>query len=155
MAEPTQATATEPEPSTRPYRFSTPVKVRFNETDLQGHVNFGHYLFYFDLALTDFFEVLGYDYPSMMEDGVDMLFVEAHSNYKSPARWPEVLEVKVRVGEIGRRSVRYEFEITSKTDDRVIATGHIVTVMVKKETWEPCPVPDRLRQAIAAFENGE
>jgi acyl-CoA thioester hydrolase len=36
-----------------PFKFSTPLRVRFNETDLQGHVNFGHYLFYFDVGVTD------------------------------------------------------------------------------------------------------
>ncbi len=37
-----------------PYKFFTPVRVRFNETDLQGYTNFGHYLFYFDIGVTDY-----------------------------------------------------------------------------------------------------
>ncbi len=138
---------------TEQFKHRTPVKVRFNETDLQGHVNFGHYLFYFDIGLTEYFEAVGYDYQSMVEDGTDMLFVESHCNYKSPAKWPEVLDVKTRVADLGRRSLRFEFEVTSQTDDRLVATGHIVTVMVAKETWEPCPVPSRLREAIEAYEN--
>ena len=32
------------------YPFSTTIKVRFNETDAQGHVNFAWYLNYFDVA---------------------------------------------------------------------------------------------------------
>ena len=42
-----------------PFKFSTPVKVRFNETDLQGHVNFGHHLFYFDVGLTEYLDAIG------------------------------------------------------------------------------------------------
>ncbi|MFQ5942658.1 MAG: acyl-CoA thioesterase [Anaerolineales bacterium] len=136
------------------FKHHTPVKVRFNETDLQGHVNFGHYLFYFDIGLTDYLEVVGYDYTGLVEDGTDMLFVESHCNYKSPAKWPEVLDVRTRVAELGQQSIRFEFEIASQTDDRLVATGHIVTVTVANDSWEPCPIPNQLREAIEAFENG-
>jgi acyl-CoA thioester hydrolase len=152
MNESERETRVEPEHLGQPYRFSTPIKVRFNETDLQGHVNFGHYLFYFDIGLTEYLEAADYHYQSMVEDGTDMVYVESHCNYKSPAKWPEVLEVRTRVAKIGRRSVRYEFEVASQMDDRLVATGHIVTVTVDSETGEPCLVPDRLREAIEAFE---
>lgn len=139
---------------TEQFKHRTPVKVRFNETDLQGHVNFGHYLFYFDIGLTEYLEEIGYDYQSMVEDGTDFLYVESHCNYKSPAKWPEVLDIKTRVADLGRRSLRFEFEVTSQTDDRLVATGHIVTVTVAKDSWEPCRVPDQLREAIEAYQNG-
>ncbi len=139
---------------TEQFKHHTPVKVRFNETDLQGHVNFGHYLFYFDIGLTEYFEAIGYDYQSMVEDGTDMLYVESHCNYKSPAKWPEVLDIKTRVADLGRSSIRFEFELTSQTDDRLVATGHVVTVTVAKDTWEPCRVPNRLREAIETYQNG-
>ncbi len=139
---------------TEQFKHRTPVKVRFNETDLQGHVNFGHYLFYFDIGLTEYFEAIGYDYQRMVEDGADLLYVESHCNYKSPAKWPEVLDINTRVADLGRRSISFEFEVTSQTDDRLVATGHIVTVTVAKEPRGPCRVPDRLREAIEAYENG-
>jgi acyl-CoA thioester hydrolase len=65
-----------------------------------------------------------------------------------------VLDIGTRVADLGRRSLRFEFELTSQTDDRLVATGHIVTVMVARETWEPCPIPDRLREAIEIYESG-
>jgi len=135
------------------FNHRTPVKVRFNETDLQGHVNFGHYLFYFDIGLTEYLEAIGYDYSSLIEDGTDMLYIESHCNYKSPAKWPEVLDARTRVAELGRRSIRFEFELTSQTDDRLVATGHIVTVTVAKSNLEPCPIPNRLRTAIEVYKN--
>ena len=67
-----------------PFKFSTPVKVRFNETDLQGHVNFGHHLFYFDVGLTEYMDAIGYSYARMLEEGADMVYVEAHCRYRSP-----------------------------------------------------------------------
>ena len=45
----------------QPFKFHTRIRVRFNETDLQGHVNFGQYYFYFDEATTHYFEAIGQD----------------------------------------------------------------------------------------------
>ena len=56
-----------------PYRFSTKIRVRFNETDAQGHVNFAWYLNYFDIALIEYLRTLGYSYNDMLAEGLDML----------------------------------------------------------------------------------
>ena len=154
---------------TAEFRFSAPLKVRYNETDMQGHVNFGHYLFYFDAALVDYLEAIGYDYQTMLSEGADMLYVEAHCNYKSRAYWPEVLDIHARVGHLGNTSLRFEFEVRARDsagDDvvapsqsappagegRLVATGHIVIVMVEREGMTAARIPQRMRDAIEAFE---
>lgn len=137
---------------TETYKFYSPIKVRYNETDMQGHVNFGHYLFYFDAALIEYLQAIGYDYQDMLKDGTDFLYVEAHSNYKSPAHWPEVLNTYVRVGHVGDRSLRFEFEVHAQEDERLIATGHISVVTVHADNFKLRPVPDRLLKAIQAYQ---
>jgi len=134
------------------FKFHTPIKVRFDETDLQGHVNFVHYLKYFDFGLTEYMDAIGYDYQRMLADGTDLLYAESHCNYKSSAKWPEVLNIHARIGHLGRRSIRFEFQVRAANDDRLVATGHIVAVTAARETFQPGPIPDGLRQAVAAFE---
>jgi len=136
----------------QPYRFSTSIKVRFNETDLQGHVNFGHYLFYFDAALTEYLQAIDYSYQRMLEDGLDMLYLESHCEYKSPAHWPELLDVHARIGHLGNRSIRFEFDVRAQADGRQVATGHVVAVTVKREGWDPAPIPQGLREAVESYE---
>jgi len=101
-----------------PFKFFAPLKVRFNETDLQGHVNFGQYLFYFDVGATEYHAAIGYDYDRMWAEGIDLLYAESHCNYKSPVHWPEVLNVHTRIAHLGRRSIRYEFDIRAAEDGR-------------------------------------
>jgi len=136
----------------QPPKFSTPIKVRFNETDLQGHVNFGHYLFYFDVALVEYMQAIGYSYQRMLQEGVDLLYVESHCNYQSPAYWPEVLDAHARIGHLGNRSIRFEFQVRAESDGREVASGHIVAVTVAKEGWAPTAIPEALREAVAAYE---
>ena len=137
---------------TQTFRFSTPIKVRFNETDLQGHVNFGQYLFYFDVGATEYMEAVGYDYDRMLAEGIDLLYAESHCNYHSPAKWPEVLRVHTRIGPMGRRSIRYEFDIRAEQDGRQVATGHVVAIAAERGTWAEREVPEGLRRAVEKFE---
>jgi acyl-CoA thioester hydrolase len=137
---------------TKPFRFSTPVKVRYNETDMQGHVNFGHYLFYFDVGVVEYFEAIGYSYEMMLEEDTDLLYIESHCNYHSPAHWPEVLDIHTRVDHVGNRSLRFRFEVRERSQDRLVATGHIAMVTAYPETFELRPIPGRLREAIRQFQ---
>lgn len=134
------------------FKFYTPIKVRFNETDRLGHVNFGHYYFYFDVAVEEYMTTIGYDYETMQAEQVEFVYVESHCNYKAEAKWPEILHTYARIGHIGNRSLRFDFEIRAQTDDRLVATGHIVAVTVDSASFKPRPVPDGLRQAVATYE---
>jgi acyl-CoA thioester hydrolase len=136
----------------QPFKFQTRIRVRFNETDLQGHVNFGQYYFYFDEATTHYFEAIGYDHQAMQADQTDLLFAESHCNYKSSAKWPEWLRVYARIGHVGRRSLRFDFEVRAEADERLVATGHIVAVTARADDFEPQPIPEGLRRAVMTYE---
>jgi acyl-CoA thioester hydrolase len=136
----------------RPFKSYTPIKVRYNETDLQGHVYFGNYLSYFDLGVDGYMSTIGYDYQKMLADQTDFLYAESHCSYKSPARFRDILRVYTRVDHLGQRSLRFEFEVRAEPDDRLVATGHIVAVTADKTSFKPQPMPDGLRQAIVAYE---
>jgi acyl-CoA thioester hydrolase len=135
-----------------PFKFYTPVRVRFNETDQQGHTNFGHYLFYFDIGVTDYLKAIGYSYPQMIADHVDMLYLEAHARYLSSSYFDETLNIHTRIGHIGNSSMRFEFMALAAADGRAVAEGHIAVVLVEHGLRRKIRVPERLREAVARFE---
>jgi acyl-CoA thioester hydrolase len=137
------------------YRFSTPLRVRFNETDAQGHVNFAWYLNYFDVALIEYLRALGYSYNDMLEEGFDMLYIDAHTAYKSAAYFDEILQVRCRVGKIGNTSLRFDFQVFDDAGEREVAVGEIVVVIAERDTYQKTPVPDRLRESIEAYEGSK
>ena len=138
-----------------PFEFYTPVRVRFNETDLQGHTNFGHYLFYFDIGVTDYLKAIGYSYQQMAEEHVDMLYLESHARYLSASYFDETLNIHTRIGHIGNSSMRFEFMAIAAADGRAVAEGYIAVVMIEHGTRQKMRVPDRLREAVARFEGGD
>ena len=148
-------TMTQKDPSQYQYRFFHPIHVRFIETDQQGHVFFGHFLTYFDVALTEYLKAIGYGYDKFLETGVDFYYVESLCQYHDRAFFDEILHVHARIGKIGNSSFTFEFAIFEPEDQRFIATGHIVAVAVDPSTTKPMRAPESLRQAVARFEQTE
>ena len=72
------------------YRFYYPLKVRFVETDAQGHVFFGHYLTYFDVGLTEYMHAIGFSYQDLLAMGLDMFYVALDCQYHGRAFFDEV-----------------------------------------------------------------
>ena len=145
-------TMTKKDPSQHQYRFFHPIHVRFIETDQQGHVFFGHFLTYFDVALTEYLKAIGYSYDKFLEAGVDFYYVESLCQYHDRAFFDEILHVHARVGKIGNSSFTFEFSIFESASQRFIANGHIVAVAVDPTTSRPTPVHDGFRQAVELFE---
>ena len=138
--------------SEHPYRFDLPVRVRFHETDRQGHVNFIWHQSYFAMAMADYLKAIDCSYHKLNENGIDVLFVDAHSSFFEACFYDEVLRVHCRVDRVGTTSIRFAFETTAETDDRRVAAGDMTVVLVDAVKREKCPVPDEMRQAISVFE---
>ena len=135
------------------FKFFTPVQVRYAETDAQGHVFFGNYFTYYDLALTEYFKAVGYSYETLLADGLDFYYVEALCQYKGRAFFDEILHVHTRISKIGTTSFTVEFAVFEENSDRPITTGRIVAVAVDREAEKPTRVPEGLRRAVEDFEN--
>ncbi len=134
------------------FKFFHPVRVRFYETDAQGHVFFGNHLNFFDVGLIEYMRAIGMDYANMENSGVGMFFVNADCQYKGRARFDDLLHVHTRISHIGNTSFTFEFAIYKQPTELLISTGSITAVAVDAKTEQPIPVPGELREAIARFE---
>lgn len=134
------------------FRFHYPLKVRYAETDAQGHVFFGNYYTYFDEALLAYMKAIGHSYADLLDDGLDLLYVESLCRHHAAAYFDDVLNVHARIGSIGSSSLTFEFSIYKEGRGELVATGHIVAVNVDKSSRRPVPVPETLRQKVKEFE---
>jgi len=133
---------------TDPYPFSTSLRVRFNETDAQGHVNFAQYLNYFDIALIEYLRSIGFSYQQMLEENMDMLYVDSHASYHASAHFDDVLRIHCCAGKVGNSSVCFDFQIFNEKDKHLTANGEITVVIADSKTFQKMRVPDRFRQAL-------
>ncbi len=143
------------DPSKYRYRFFHPIQVRYIETDQQGHVFFGHYLTYFDVALTEYLKAVDYGYRQFLQAGVDFFYVESLCQYHDRAFFDDILHIHARVVKIGNSSFTFEFGIFEAVSLRFVANGHLVAVAVDPSTSRPVRVPEGFRQAVARYEGTE
>ena len=134
------------------FKFFEPLRVRFQDTDLQGHVYFGTLLTYFDEGLTGYMHALKCTYADLKNAGVDMFYIHTECDFKSEAFFEEVLNIHVRTGKLGNSSVVFEFAAFKVHNDELVATGNIIAVIVDPQTKKPVRVPEVFREAVAQYE---
>jgi acyl-CoA thioester hydrolase len=134
------------------YRFFHPIQVRYVETDQQGHVFFGHYLTYFDVALTEYLKAINHSYDQFLQAGTDFFYVESRCQYRARAFFDDILHVHAKIAKIGTTSFTFRLAIFEAASQRFIADGQIVAVAVDSKTSRPVPVPESLGAAVASFE---
>jgi acyl-CoA thioester hydrolase len=130
------------------YRRFTPIATRWMDNDAYGHVNNVVYYSYFDTAVATF--LIGAGVLDIKASGVIGLVVETSCRYFAEIAFPDLVHVGLRVGHVGRSSVRYEIGIFANADEEAAAEGHFVHVYVDRLTRRPVPMPEPLRAALSA-----
>lgn len=116
------------------------IRVRYNETDRMGIVHHSQYVYYYEMARTEFMRALGISYKEMEERGVYLVVREVHSKYFAPAYYDEILHVHVRLVEMPMVKVSFEYVIKNDAGT-LINTGSTVLACVDSETRRPCRAP--------------
>ena len=133
------------------FKFSTELRVRLPETDSLGVVYHGCFLTYFDVARMDYLRGLGLLEQFRKGESLNLI-VHASADFRSPARFDDVLVVHVRVRRIGDTSVHFEFRVDLKAEGRLVAEGRSVHSFIDSKTWQPTRVPDDFREKVQAYE---
>jgi YbgC/YbaW family acyl-CoA thioester hydrolase len=130
--------------------FRTTRLVEFGDTDMAGIVHFANFFRYMEAAEHAFLRACGLS-VFLQWEGQTISFprVSASCEFRRPARFQDVLEVRVQVDHVGRSSVRYRF--TFHLDEELIAEGQITTVLcrvVEGRGLESFEIPGPLREKL-------
>ena len=123
------------------------LRVRYSECDQQGVVFNGHYLFYYDVALTELWRERIGPQHEMVSRGYDVVVAEATIRYRTAGRFDDLLDIAMPVKHLGNTSLIIQPEF--RVGDRLVADGEIRHVFVDPATLLKKPMPDDIRQALA------
>jgi acyl-CoA thioester hydrolase len=122
--------------------------VRFRDCDALGHVNNAVYLTYLEQTRFHHWRTLwGVGTPQLPPDMPGVILARVECDYRRPAKYGDVLDVRLTVGEIGRSSFRYEYEIVDG-EGRTMLTAKTVQVMYDYAAERPVPIPDAIRALL-------
>jgi acyl-CoA thioester hydrolase len=105
-------------------------RVLFSETDMAGIVHFSIYFRYMEEVEHALWRAAGLQVANIEKTG-GWPRVSASFDYKSPLRFDDEFEVAVRIGNVTRRSFRYDFTFTR--GDVLVGRGSITAVCSTKE----------------------
>ncbi len=136
----------EPAPTRDRYPHFLVVPTRWMDNDLYGHVNNVVYYAYFDTVINRYLiSAGGLDIANGPVIGVA---AESHCRYRRAVAFPTDLDAGLRVGKLGRSSVRYEIGLFPEGEAEIAAEGWFVHVFVDRATRRPAPIPDGIRAAL-------
>jgi acyl-CoA thioester hydrolase len=125
-------------------------RVRYAETDQMGVVHHGNYFTWFEIGRVELCRELGFEYKQMeTEDDSFIVVAEARCRYKRPARFDDVLEIRTRVTQSQRRTLRFGYEIFNQATGELIATGETLHVICDSH-GRPKSLPEKYRQFFPA-----
>ena len=125
----------------------TRLRVRYSETDRMGVVYYANYFVWFEVARGGTAAHARLDYREMEATGVFLPVIEAHCEYRRPARYDDEIEVHAegRVCSFVRMEFDYGVVITGQTGHR--GHGRTLHAAVGGD-GRPCRLPARIREAF-------
>jgi acyl-CoA thioester hydrolase len=126
--------------------ISTPLRVRYAETDQMGVVYYANYLVWFEIGRTDFCRQHGFSYREMeVKDGLYIMVAEVRCRYKAPARYDDDIQVRTCLREVRNRVLVFAYEVCRQPGDEVLAEGETIHVITDRE-GHPRALPDQYRE---------
>jgi acyl-CoA thioester hydrolase len=126
------------------YAAFIPVTTRWMDNDQYGHINNVIYYSYFDTAVNQW--LLN---NSLLGEGATIgLVVQTHCEFHSGLSFPQALQIGLRLGNLGRTSVRYELAVFASDSSVAAAHGHFVHVYVDASSRRPVALSDRLKNGL-------
>lgn len=127
------------------------IRVRYGETDAMGHAYYANYLYWFEQARGEWCRKRGFTYKSLEEEGLMLPVVEAHVRYKGEVRYDDEIEVRVRLAEIRRASLKFEYEVWLVEVDKLVTEGYTWHVLMGRER-KAVSIPHSLRTRLESPE---
>lgn len=127
-------------------------RVLFADCTVGNHVYYGRYLEFLEAARGAFFADLGWSFLQLESEDVALPVVRAELDFRAPARYDDLLEIEVRLEELGRVKLAFGYRITRPGGRTVLEarTFHGITTHGDR----PRRLPVALAEAMSTLVQG-
>lgn len=128
--------------------YSDNVRVRFSDTDSQGHLYFANYMVYADEVCGHYMEELGYSAMNPQDAPALIFTVNINCDFVDECKAGDVVCVRVGYEKLGNSSAVVAYELHNAATEVLLARGSITQVYVDPKTRKSCAIPSPFRAAI-------
>jgi acyl-CoA thioester hydrolase len=130
------------------FTASTNIRVHYALTDQMGMVYHGHYAQFYEIGRTESIRTLGFTYKDIEAMGVIMPVVDLHTKFIRPAKYDDLLTVKVTIREMPKdHQVVFYGEIFNEAN-KLLSTGEVTLYFMERETMKRSFMPEQLAQEL-------
>ena len=123
-------------------------RVPYGDTDAMGVVYYANYLTMFERARNELMRACGFTYAECEAEGWGLPVTHAECDYKSSAKYDDILEITAYVQAIKGVRIEIACEIRRKTDNALLAKGFTRHAFVDLKTFRPCQPPKRFLDSV-------
>jgi acyl-CoA thioester hydrolase len=128
------------------FQFRAVDKLRYADTDRQGHVNNAVFATMLETGRCE----LLFD---LTDPGSSFVVARLVVEFRAEVRWPGTVSIGTRVGSIGRSSIKLEQGLFQ--DDRCVATAETVIVLVDDVTRRSRALPAPTLKRLEMLPDGD
>ncbi|MBC2845491.1 acyl-CoA thioesterase [Winogradskyella flava] len=128
----------------------TKIRVRYGETDQMGVVYHANYAVYFEVGRTEWLREFGLSYNDMEAEGIMLPVISLSINYKSSARYDDVLKVKTKLKKLPTASIEFDYELYNASDE-LLATGNTILAFIDMKRNRPTRCPKYLLDKLQNY----
>ena len=116
-------------------------KIYYYDTDAGGVVYYANYLKHLEEGRNEFCKNKCVDLAALALAGVEFSVVHVEVDYKSPARYGDIVRIYTRIDKIGDSSIHFSQEI--KKEQTLLIQAKTVWACIDKK-FKSRPIPDEL-----------
>ncbi|HVT13311.1 MAG TPA: thioesterase family protein [Fimbriimonadaceae bacterium] len=124
------------------------IRVRYGDTDQMGHAYYANYFYWFEQARGAWCRDRGFTYKSLEEQQLFLPVVEAHARYKGEVAYDDWIVVRVKVTELKRAAIKFEYEVFNETTGKVVTEGYTWHVVMNPEARKAMSIPPHMRELL-------
>ncbi|MDD5069541.1 MAG: YbgC/FadM family acyl-CoA thioesterase [Candidatus Omnitrophica bacterium] len=123
-------------------------KIYYHDTDCGGVVYYANYMKFLEEARTEFLAERGINLSELAAKGVWFVVKKVNIEYKSPARYSDLLNITTEL--TAMKNVSLEFLQTIKCQDRLLVETKTILVSVSAENgrFSAAVIPSEVRRGL-------
>ena len=128
--------------------FAYSVRVSYAHCTLGDHVYYARYLDLLEIARGEFFRQIGFSCRALQEQGIVFQVMECSLRYLKPARYDDLLEIRLAIADLRKVRFRFVYEIHRGADKLLEATSVMFCAGLDER---PARIPEHLLAAFAPY----
>lgn len=132
------------------YSFDYNYRVRYADIDQMGYMYYGNYAKLYEIGRVEALRSLGLRYRDLEETGIIMPVYENKSRFISPAKYDDLVIIRVIIKELPKVRIIFHYEIYDE-QQTLLHTGETTLVFVRTSNNRIATCPKEITDRLLPF----